>query len=260
MAASLQRIERPLLGVVVLVAALGAWEAWARSKGSPLIPTTGSVLETAAEVWPTSNFLRGVAASLLRLAVGYGLAAAIGIGLGLVLGSSRRARRALEPLVEFARAIPAIAFVPAMIVLLGFGDSMQIAVIAYALCFPVLLHTIDGIRSVPPEVRDTATMLHVGTVERALRISLPCALPSIFAGLRIAVSLGLVGVVIAELVGEGEGLGRYIWTQHAEVDVPALYAGILFLGLLGYVLNRLFLVLEQRVLAWHYGSIGEQAR
>lgn len=260
MAATLQRIERPLLGIAVLVGALAAWEAWARGEGSPLIPTTGSVLETAAEVWPTSDFLGGVAASLIRLAVGYGVAVAIGVGLGLVLGSSRRARRALEPLVEFARAIPAIAFVPAMIVLLGFGDGMQIAVIAYALCFPVLLHTIDGIRSVPPEVRDTASMLHVGTVERALRISLPCALPSIFVGLRIAVSLGLVAVVIAELVGEGEGLGHYIWTQHAEVDVPELYAGILFLGLLGYALNGLFLVLERQVLAWHYGSLGDQAR
>jgi ABC-type nitrate/sulfonate/bicarbonate transport system permease component len=260
MATALDRVGRPLLGFAVFVAALATWEAWASSEASVLVPTASSVLETAWDVWPTHEFLVGVEASLLRLAAGFVLAAAIGVGLGLVLGSSKRARRALEPLVEFGRAMPAIALVPAAILLLGFGDAMQIAVIAYALCFPVLINTVDGVRSVPPEIRDTASMLHVGSVERAFRISLPCALPSIFAGLRVAVSLGLLVLVIAELVGEGDGLGRFIWLQRAEYDIPALYCGILFLGLLGYGLNRLFLVAERHVLSWHYGSVGEQAR
>jgi ABC-type nitrate/sulfonate/bicarbonate transport system permease component len=260
MATALDRLGRPLLGVAVFVAALGAWQAWASSTASVYVPTTSSVLETAWDVWPTSEFLIGVEASLVRLAAGFVLAAGIGVGLGLVLGSSRRARRALEPLVEFGRAMPAIAIVPAAIVLLDFGDAMQIAVIAYALCFPVLVHTVDGVRSVPPETRDTASMLQVGAVERAFRISLPCALPSIFAGLRVAVSLGLVAVVIAELVGEGEGLGRFIWLQYTEVDIPELYCGILFLGVLGYGLNRLFLVVERHVLSWHYGSVGDRDR
>ena len=77
------------------------------------------------------------------------------------------------------------------------------------------------------------------------------------AGLRIAVSLGLVLVIVSEFVGEQNGLGYYLIIQQSEFDYPALYAGILFLGLLGYVLNRLFLVAERRVLAWHYGAAGE---
>lgn len=260
MAAAVQRLGRPMLGVAVFIAALAAWEAWARSKGSVLVPTTTSVLETAGEVWTTADFMSGVAASLTRLAVGLALAAGVGVALGLVLGSSLRTRRTLEPLVEFARAMPAIAIVPAAIVVLGLGDAMQIAVIAYALCLPVLVNTIDGVRSVSPEVRDTASLLQLGTVERALRVFLPCALPSIFAGLRVAVSLGLVVVVVAELVGEGEGLGRYIWTKHTEFAIPELYSGLLFLGVLGYALNRLFLVVERSALSWHYGSVGELAR
>ena len=100
-------------------------------------------------------------------------------------------------------------------------------------------------------------MLHVGRVERFWRIYFPSALPSIMAGLRIAVSIGLVLVVVSEFVGEGNGLGHCILVQQSMFNVPEMYAGILFLGLLGYVLNRLFLVVERRVLAWHYGAAGE---
>ena len=101
-------------------------------------------------------------------------------------------------------------------------------------------------------------MLHVGPAERIVRVYAPAALPSIVVGLRIALSIGLVLVVVSELVGAGDGLGHYIWFQ--QYDIPAMYCGILFLGLLGYALNRLFLLLERRVLFWHYGSVGEPAR
>ena len=90
-----------------------------------------------------------------------------------------------------------------------------------------------------------------------LRIYLPAALPSIMAGLRIAVSLGLVLVIVSEFVGEQNGLGYYLIIQQSEFDYPALYAGILFLGLLGYVAQPALPRRERRLLAWHYGAAGE---
>jgi ABC-type nitrate/sulfonate/bicarbonate transport system permease component len=102
--------------------------------------------------------------------------------------------------------------------------------------------------------------LHVGAVEASLRVYLPAALPSIFAGLRTSLSIGLVLVVISEITGAGDGLGVYIRSQQSLFNVREMYAALLFLGLLGYVLNRLFLVAERRVLAWHYGAIGERGR
>jgi ABC-type nitrate/sulfonate/bicarbonate transport system permease component len=254
------RIGRQLLGVAVFAAALVAWEVWARSEGSFLVRPASEVLERAAEVWPTREFLLAVGASLQRFAAGFALGAGLGVAVGLLMGSSRRARRTLEPLTEFSRAIPPVAVVPAAIVLFGLGDSMRIAVIAFAVLFPVLVSTVQGVRTVSPEVRDTASMLHVGPVERAFRISLPAALPSIAAGLRIAVSVGLLMVVISEFVpGEGDGLGRYILFQQSQANIPELYGGILFLGLLGYLLNSLFLLAERRVLAWHHGAVGDPA-
>ena len=259
MTTSLARAGRRLLGVAVFVAALGLWEAWARNKGSFLIPPATAVAEAAWKVWPTTDFLATVGASLKRLAAGYAIGAGIGITVGLLMGGSRATRRTLEPFVEFARATPAIAIMPAAIVLLGLSDGMRISVISFGVCFPVLVNTVEGVRAVSPEARDTASMLHATPAARIFRIYLPAALPSIVAGLRVALSIGVVIMVISEFVGEGDGLGSYILFQQSQFDAPKTYSGILFLGLLGYVLNQLFLVAERRTLAWHYGAIGESA-
>jgi ABC-type nitrate/sulfonate/bicarbonate transport system permease component len=257
---SLAGAGRRLLGPAAFVAVLAVWEVWARSEPSFLVPPASTVAERAWHVWPTSDFLTSVGASLKRFTAGYALGAGIGIAVGLVMGSWRGARRTLDPLVEFLRAVPPIAIVPAALVILGTGDAMRVAVIAFGVCFTVLVNALQGIRAVSPEVRDTAAMLHVRPVERLVRIYVPAALPSIVAGLRVALSIGLVMLVISEFVGEGDGLGRYILFQQTQYNVPEMYGGILFLGLLGYALNGLFLLAERHVLAWHYGAIGERAR
>ncbi len=254
-------MRRRLLGPAVFVAVLGLWELWARREASFLLPPASTVAERAADVWPTGTFLSEVSASLQRLAVGYALGAALAVVVGVLLGASASARRTFEPLLEFLRAIPPIAVVPVAIVVLGVGDATAIAVIAFGVFFPVLINTVEGVRAVTPEARDTAAMLHVGPFERLYRVDLPAALPSIMAGLRIALSIGLVLVVISEFTaGSGDGLGRYIVRQQTLFNVPEVYGGILFLGLLGYLLNQLFLTVERRLLHWHFGAAGERAR
>ncbi len=225
---------RRLPGVLVLAAALGIWEALARARPSFLVPPASAVFERAGQVWPTREFLATVAASLERLAAGYTIGAAAGIAVGILMGASPAARRSLEPLAEFLRALPPIAIVPVAVVVLGLGNGMRIAVIAFGVCFPVLVNAWEGVRTVSPEARDTAAMLHVRGRELLYRFFLPAALPSIVAGLR--------------------------GFQQSQFNVPELYGGILFLGLLGYVLNTLFLVAERRLLAWHDGAAGEPVR
>lgn len=260
------RVGRSLLGIAVFVAALGLWQAGAVAADDYTVPTMTEVLDRARHVWPTDAFRHAVSESLRRLAVGFALGTAIGLSVGLVMGSWRPARRTLEPLTELLRAVPVIAVVPVVIVLLGFGDAMQVSVIAFGVCFPVLISTLDGVRGVPPEARDTASMLHVRPVERALYVNLPSALPSIVSGLRIALSIGLVLVVISELVGQGgglgapSGLGDYIWDMYGQTRAADMYAGILFLGLLGVALNALFVLAERYVLRWHRGATGDQSR
>ena len=256
----LERVGGPVLGWVVFAAAVGIWELLARSEASFLVPTASAVAERAWHVWPTPEFLRNVEASLGRLAAGYAIGASVGVVVGVSMGSSRRARQALEPLVELLRATPAIALVPALIVILGVGDRMRIAVIAFGVVFPVLVNSIDGLRAASPELRETASLLRMGRAERILRVDLPAALPSIFAGLRVAVSIGLVMVVVSEFVGGGDGLGHYLIVKQSQFNIPELYAGILFLGLLGFVLNGVFVLVERRALFWHHGATGRGER
>jgi ABC-type nitrate/sulfonate/bicarbonate transport system permease component len=251
---------RPLLGVAVFAAVHGLWQAAAEMRPSFFFPTMTEVVGRAWHVWPTGEFAGDAGASLRRLAAGYAIGAGAGVVAGLAMGSSRRLRRTLEPLTELLRATPAIAVVPAAIVVLGLGEAMHVAVIAFAVLFPVLVNTVQGVRAVPPEVRDTAAILHVSRLERAVSIELPAALPQIFVGLRIALSGAVVLLVVAEFVGSGDGIGHYVILQQSQFNVPEVYGGILFLGLLGYILNRLFLVVERRVLAWHHGAIGERGR
>ena len=255
-----ERVGRPLLGWVIFAAAVGLWEALARSEGSFLVPTASAVAERAWHVWPTPEFLSDVTASLRRLTAGYAIGASVGIAVGVSMGSSRLVRQALEPLVELLRATPAIALVPALIVILGVGDRMLIAVIAFGVVFPVLVNSMDGVRAAPPELHETASLLRMGRAERILRVDLPAALPSIFAGLRIAVSIGLVMVVVSEFVGGSDGLGHYILVEGSQFNIPEMYAGILFLGLLGFVLNDVFVFVERRALGWHYETTSHGER
>jgi ABC-type nitrate/sulfonate/bicarbonate transport system permease component len=137
---------------------------------------------------------------------------------------------------------------------------MRIAVIAFGVVFPVLVNSMDGVRAVSPELRETASLLRMGRAERILRVDLPAALPSIFAGLRIAVSIGLVMVVVSEFVGGGDGLGHYLRVEQLQFNIPELYAGILFVGLLGFVLNGVFVLVERRALFWHHETTGRGER
>ena len=249
-------MSRRALGVAVFVGALGLWEAWGRGRPSFLVPPASVVLERAWEVWPTGDFLGAVGASLGRLAVGFLIGATAGLAVGLAMGASTRVRRLLEPLVDLVRSLPPIALLPVAIVVFGVGDGMRIAVIAVGLSFPILLGALDGVRAVPPETRDTAALLRLGAVERTLRVYLPAASPSIAAGVRVAAPIGLVLIVISELPGEGEGIGRYIVFQQSQFNIPEVYGGILFLGLLGFALNALVALAERRLLAWHDGATG----
>ena len=259
-ARAIPRLGGVLLGVLVFVIALAIWEVWARTASFYFLPPISEVVRRAWDVWPSADFLSAAGASLKRLAAGFVIGAAAAVAIGLAMGSSPRVRSTLGPTAEFLRALPVIAVVPIAIVLLGVGDAMRVGVIAFGVFFPVLVATVEGVRAVTPEIRDSAALFRLSRVEQSVRVYLPAALPTIFAGLRTALSIGLVLVVISELNGEGHGLGVYIESQRALFNIPEVYVGIVFLGLLGYMLNRLFLVLERRILAWHHGAVGEPAR
>jgi ABC-type nitrate/sulfonate/bicarbonate transport system permease component len=176
------------------------------------------------------------------------------VAVGVPLGLSRTARQAASPIVEFLRAIPPPALLPLAIVIVGIGNSMKVLIIAFVCLWPVLLNTIDGITGIDPTLNDTTRVYGVRGIDRLRRIVLPAAGPQIFAGMRTSLSLAVILMVISEMVASTNGIGFFVLQSQRSFAIPEMWSGILLLGILGYVLNLVFVLVERRVLAWHRGA------
>ena len=175
-----------------------------------------------------------------------------GVALGLAIGRSRWAYDVLNPVLQFMRAIPPPMLVPVFIVVFSLGPQMQIASIVFSVLWPVLLNAAAGARAVEGLQMDTAQVFRLTALQRLRFIVVPSALPKIFAGLRLALSLSLILMVFSELQpGAADGIGFQLQEATTRFDYETVWAAIVLLGLLGYLLNVALLAVERRVLAWH---------
>jgi ABC-type nitrate/sulfonate/bicarbonate transport system permease component len=243
-----------VLEIAVPIALLVAWGVASSSSDTYYFPPLTDILQTFADTWLFERVGSDVVPSLVRLSLGYGIACVVAIVCGLALGLSRPLRRAADPIVQFLRAIPPPALLPFAILVLGVGNSMKVFIIAFVCLWPVLLNTIDGVAGVEPTLLETARVYGIGARDRLLRITLPAAAPQIFAGMRTSLSLALILMVISEMVASSEGIGYFVLQSQRSFAIPEMWSGILLLGILGYVLNALFLLVERRVLRWHRGA------
>jgi ABC-type nitrate/sulfonate/bicarbonate transport system permease component len=233
--------------IVILV----IWGIWSSSADSFYWPPLTEILETFNDTWVFERVGSDVVPSLTRLFAGYVIAVAAAIALGIVLGSRPVLRSGAAPIVEFLRAIPPPALIPFAIVVIGVGNGMKVFIIAIVCIWPVLLNTIDGITGIDPTLKDTARVYGVRGTDRLWRITMPAASPQIFAGMRTSLSLALILMVISEMVASTNGIGFFVLQSQRSFAIAEMWSGILLLGLLGYVLNVIFLLVERRVLAWH---------
>jgi ABC-type nitrate/sulfonate/bicarbonate transport system permease component len=249
---------RRMLGIAleigVPVAVVAGWALWSEQAESFFFPPLTDILVTFEETWLFERVGSDVLPSLGRLAAGYSIAVVVAIAVGLVLGLSRTAGRAAAPIVEFLRAIPPPALLPFAIVVIGVGNSMKIFIIAFVCLWPVLLNTIDGIGGIDPTLKDTTRVYGVRGVDRLRLVIMPAAAPQIFAGMRTSLSLALILMVISEMVASTNGIGFFVLQSQRTFAIQEMWSGILLLGLLGYILNVLFVLAERRVLAWHRGA------
>ncbi|MGI5269702.1 ABC transporter permease [Nonomuraea sp. CA-218870] len=256
------RLGRALSRWLLLAVLVILWEVATRAAGSAFFPPPSTIVTRMHALWfsgpPGRLFLTDQAVadilpSLGRMAGGLAGGATAGILLGLALGLSARAYDYLDGVLQFLRAIPPPALVTVFLVVFGFGLRMQLAFIMFSVVWPVLLNTADGARAVEPLYLETGRAFRLSRRERVMRIVLPAALPKVFAGLRLALSLSLIVTVFAELLpGTTNGIGFQLTVAYSMFNLPAMWAGIVLLGVLGYLLNELFLVAERRVLGWHH--------
>jgi ABC-type nitrate/sulfonate/bicarbonate transport system permease component len=251
------RRERALaigLEVTVPLVLLVLWGVLSAGSKTFYFPPLTDILTTFKDTWLFKRVGSDVVPSLERMFGGFAIAVVLGVLGGLLLGLSPRARRAATPIVEFLRAIPPPALLPFAILVVGVGASMKVFIIAFVCVWPILLNTIDGVTSVDPTLRDTTRVYGIPDRDRIWRVMLPAASPQIFAGLRTAVSLALILMVISEMVASTNGIGYFVLQSQRTFSIPEMWSGILLLGILGYVLNGGFVLLERRLLRWHRGA------
>jgi ABC-type nitrate/sulfonate/bicarbonate transport system permease component len=251
-----RRVLGTALEIAVPLALLGVWAAWSSGSETYYFPPLTDILSTFADTWVFQRVGSDVVPSLARLGLGYSIACVVAVALGLALGLSRPLRRALDPTVQFLRAIPPPALLPFGVLVLGVGWSMKVFIIAFVCLWPVLLNTVDGVAGVDPTLRETARSYGIAPRDRVLRVMLPAAAPQIFAGMRTSLSLALILMVISEMVASTNGIGYFVLQSQRSFAIPEMWSGILLLGILGYALNLLFAGVERRVLAWHRGAQG----
>jgi ABC-type nitrate/sulfonate/bicarbonate transport system permease component len=239
------------------------WELAARGAADSYFPAPSKISSTIRTVWfsgPAGHlFLTGKATddfipSLSHLFAGWLLASVTGIVLGLAVGRSRTAADYLDPLLQLGRAMPPPTLIPFFIIVFHLGDSMMVATVAFGVVWPVLLNTIDGARTVDAIQLDTARVFGITGWQRLHSVILPAAAPKIFAGLRVSLSFAVILMVVSELVGGTVGIGASLLNAQRTFELPQMWGGIVLLGILGYLLNEIFLLAERRLLAWHTGA------
>ncbi|MEU1537854.1 MULTISPECIES: ABC transporter permease [Streptomycetaceae] len=238
-----------VLGLPVLLV-LGWW-AWSVWRPSFYVPSPQRIAVVFGDVWLTARLGDDVLPSLLRLLAGYVLAALLGVALGTAIGLSARLRAATEPALEFFRAIPPPVLVPLIMLVAGLDTAMKVLVIVSGAIWPVLLNTIEGVRAVDEVLSDTARVYGLRGPARLRRLVLPAASPQIMAGLRQALSIAIILMVIAEMFASTSGIGHTVVLFQRQFQIPEMWSGIVLLGLVGFLLSLAFRALERRVLHWH---------
>lgn len=233
--------------LLVLVALLLIWQlACADPKSS--LPSPMKIWSEARDLIVEPFFVNGpqdiglgwrVLTSLQRVAIGFGLAAFVGVLLGALVGQSQWAMRGLDPIFQVLRTVPPLAWLPISLAAFRDANPSAIFVIFITAIWPVIINTAVGIRNIPQDYRNVASVLRLNQAEFFWRIMIPSAAPYIFTGLRIGIGLSWLAIVAAEMLTGGVGIGFFIWDAWNSSRLSDIVVALLYIGVVGFVLDRI---------------------
>jgi ABC-type nitrate/sulfonate/bicarbonate transport system permease component len=236
-----------------IIVLLIAWEVFARVGAvTPfMLPRLSAVCERILTDAASGELAIAMGLTLWRAIAGFVIASVLGILLGLAMARVRFAYWFFDPIVSIGFPIPKIAFLPIIVLWLGFYDVSKITMIAFNTIFPVITATVIGVNGVEKEIVWSARNL--GTSERDLlwEIMLPAAMPQIFTGLQVALPIALIVGIVTEMAMGGYGVGAVMQTASRMADSVGVFAGIIEIAAVGYALVKLMAVLRHRLLIWH---------
>jgi NitT/TauT family transport system permease protein len=247
----------PLRTVAITIVNLGIffliWELVARSgEVNPLLlPKASAMFSATYEAFADGTMWPHVRHSLTNFVVGMVISAAIGIPLGLVLGASRTVDTILSPYMWTMASLPRIALIPLLILLLGFGQKMQLTIIVLSAVFPIAINCWAGVKTVDPSLLRAGAIFGAGTFMQYRKIVLPFTLPFVISGINQGIARGLVGMLVGELLGGGgEGLGRMLALAADRFQTPLLYGVLILLAVMSVSFVQLMRWVERKAAPW----------
>jgi sulfonate transport system permease protein len=239
-------------GILVFALALAVWEAAVRSGAIAFefLPAPSAILAGAIELIKDGILMHDLLHTLLSIAIGWTIAMIVGVSIGLLLGFSPLARRYGLASIEVLRPMPGIAFAPLGLLLFGFSLQTELVVMVLPAVWPVMINTMGGIANAQPRLTDVGQTFRLSSYEIARYLLLPAALPSIIVGARISLGLALVMAIVAEIVGNPEGLGYGIVREQQALHPEFMFAYIAVVGLLGVILNAGVLAVTRTLWPW----------
>ena len=240
------------LGLLVPLVIVVLWQFASRQEWVPpfILPEPRLVLESLADLWQSGELGDHLKISMSRLLSGFLVGAVAGLLLGFAMGLSRTIEAYVYPTFKALSQIPALGWIPLLIMLVGIDEAMKILVVAKATWIPVAINTQHGIRNIPAAFLDVAQVYRFTLAQRLSRIILPSALPSIFNGIRYGLTHAWLALVTVELLASSEGIGfLVIWgRQLAQLDI--VLAVIVVIGVIGLLIDQVLQWVEQHFLAW----------
>jgi ABC-type nitrate/sulfonate/bicarbonate transport system permease component len=228
------------------------WEVISRSGwvSARLMPSLEKIGAAFAQGIASGTLLEHSWISFVRAISGFGIAIAAGVLLGVLMARVKWFEWLVEPIFAFGYPVPKIALYPVFILMLGFGSPSKVALVALECAFPIAVNTYFGVRAAPQRYLWSARNMGAGPARVFWRVLLPAALPSIMTGLRVAMPLSLVVVIVTEMIGESAGLGYLIQYASASFKYPDSYAGVIAVAIIGFLLDRLIIALRERIVFW----------
>ena len=198
----------------------------------------------------TGDLMEKLTGTLTHMALGWFVASVAGVALGALIGSSRTMRAYLAPSLELLRPLPVSAIIPVAIALFGLTEGMALFVIAFGAIWPMLLATVHGFAVVEPRLYEVARTLHMSRAAVIWKIALPSASPDILAGMRLSLTVALILSVVCEMLAGLDGLGHWVLLSARAFRSADLFAGVILLGIVGYLTALAMGAAERRLLAW----------
>ncbi len=235
-------------GIVSWILLLLVWRFGATFYTDDFLPGPWTTVKGAAALVADGTLWADIAISLIRVLKGWLLGLAFAIPVGLLIGNFRAVGYIFEPFLNFFRFVPAIGFITLFLLWFGVGESSKIALIFYAVIFPVMVNTIAGVRSVDESLIEASKSLGAGSARVFFTVIVPSAVPNIFTGVRLGLSGAIICIVAAEMLAASEGIGYLIYTSRLYYRTDWIFTGIFTLGIIGFIADRLLQFIGKKFL------------